>query len=79
MKLFFSLEYVNMEASAASQSMLGHAGLGQTLSGYLLKIYCNDKCSVKSKNLKEKFKIYLKNFIQLAEEMFSISFTMGPF
>lgn len=68
-----------MEAPAASQSILGHAGLGQALSGYILEIYCNDKCSVKSKNLKEKFKIYLKNFIQLAEEMFAISFTMGPF
>ena len=60
-----------MDASGASQSTLGHVGLGQAL---ILKIY-SDKCSVKSKN----FKICVKSSIQLADEMLAISLTMGPF
>ena len=63
-----------MEASGASQSTLGHVGLGQAL---ILKIY-SDKCSVKSKNLL-KISTCVKSSIQLAEEMLAISLTMGPF
>lgn len=63
-----------MEASGASQSTLGHVGLGQAL---ILKIY-SDKCSVKSKTLLKISKC-VKSSIQLAEEMLAISLTMRPF